>query len=513
MAKNQVTLTFAGDSDKLEKTFGRVGESASKFGNSVKRVGETAAGVFAADLISKGVESVTNFVSGSVEAFSNLNESVNAVGKVFGNNAGEIKRWGEQNANSLGLSTRAFNELATPLGALLKNAGLSLNDTTQWTEKLTERAADMASVFNTDVSTALEAIQAGLRGESDPLEQFGVSLSAAKVEAEALAETGKKQASALTDQELATARLNLIMNQTKDVAGDFRGTSDGLANSQRIAAAKTEELQAQIGQKLAPAVLLLTQAKLKLTEVIADKVLPVLTQVGDWMSKNQVTVAVVAAVIGGALVAAFVAWAVSAAAAAVATIAATWPILAIGAAIGLLIVGIILLAKHWDQVWAWIKNVAGSVADWIVGKYESFLGFIRSIPGRIGAAFSNLANIIIWPYRTAFNFIADAWNNTVGRLSWSVPSWVPGIGGNSISVPHLPHFHKGGTVPGAPGSEMLAVLQAGERVTPAGASGAPVVIELRSSGSRLDDLLVEILSNAIRVKGGNVQTVLGTSRG
>jgi hypothetical protein len=36
-----------------------------------------------------------------------------------------------------------------------------------------------------------------------------------------------------------------------------------------------------------------------------------------------------------------------------------------------------------------------------------------------------------------------------------------------------------------------------------------VVIELRSGGSKLDDLLVEVLRNSIRVKGGDVQAVLG----
>lgn len=45
----------------------------------------------------------------------------------------------------------------------------------------------------------------------------------------------------------------------------------------------------------------------------------------------------------------------------------------------------------------------------------------------------------------------------------------------------------------------------------AGSGGSPTIIELRSGGSRLDDLLMEILRESIRVKGGNVQIVLGSS--
>lgn len=506
---NQVTLTFGGDADQLVreskkasqavqgvgKAADDVDKASGKFKTSLGGIGKAFAGAFAANVVAAGLGAVKDFVSGSVEAFSNLNESVNAVGQVFGKNADEIRAWGEKNANSLGLSKRAFNELATPLGALLKNGGLSLNQVTGWTEKLTERAADLASVFNTDVSTALEAIQAGVRGEADPLERFGVSLSAAKVQAEALAETHKKSAKGLTDQELATARLNLIMKQSSAVAGDFRNTSDGLANSQRIAAAKTEELQAKIGEKLAPAVAFATKAKLKLVEVISDKVVPLLTKVAEWAEKNTTAVKVFAIAAGVVLVAAFIAWAVAAASAAIATLAATWPILAIIAAIVLLVAGIYWLWKNWDKVWGWIKKAASNTWD-----------FIKKIPGWIGTAFKAVAGAISAPFRAAFNFISDAWNHTIGKLSWTVPGWIPGIGGNTISVPHLPKFHSGGVVPGTPGQEMLAVLQAGERVTPANRSGGGVTVVFQSNGTGLDDALVGWFEKAVRTGRITVRT-------
>ncbi|MCF3101419.1 phage tail tape measure protein [Streptomyces roseoverticillatus] len=42
-----------------------------------------------------------------------------------------------------------------------------------------------------------------------------------------------------------------------------------------------------------------------------------------------------------------------------------------------------------------------------------------------------------------------------------------------------------------------------------GSGGGTVVLEVKSGGSRMDDLLVELLRGAIRVRGGNVQAVLG----
>lgn len=176
----------------------------------------------------------------------------------------------------------------------------------------------------------------------------------------------------------------------------------------------------------------------------------------------------------------------------------TWIVVGIAA----VVVAIVLLVKHWDKVraagaaaWDWIKNAASNSWD-----------FLKKIPGWLGSAFKGIANVLTWPFRTAFNAIADLWNNTIGSLSWSVPGWVPGIGGNSISVPNIPRFHTGGTVPGPVGQETLAILQGGETVsTGRGAAGQTVYVR----GDGLIDSLITLLQEEIARRGGNVQVVLG----
>lgn len=153
--------------------------------------------------------------------------------------------------------------------------------------------------------------------------------------------------------------------------------------------------------------------------------------------------------------------------------------------------------RAWKASWGWIKDAASSTWE-----------FLKKIPGWIGDAFGKVADFIVRPYKWAFNKVAEAWNNTIGRLSWSVPDWIPGIGGNTISVPNLPYFHAGGRVPGAPGQNVMAMLQAGEEVSSA-AGGGRTVLELRGSGRRIEDLLIEVLADGIRVRGGDVQRVLG----
>jgi len=253
-------------------------------------VGKIAAGFLAANAISAGVSTITSFIGGSVDAAKDLGESLNAVNVVFEGSSAKVTDWGKANANAFGLSNREFNQLVTPLGAMLTNYGFSTDEAADKSIALTKRAADMASVFNVDVGEALGAIQAGLRGEADPLEKFGVGLNAAAVQSKALAMTGKDVASSLTDQEKKSASLALIMEQTDKVAGDFANTSGDLANSQRIAAAKTEELQARLGEKLLPVTLLVTQAKLKLTEVLVDTLIPAFQKLAIWVRENVIPV-------------------------------------------------------------------------------------------------------------------------------------------------------------------------------------------------------------------------------
>jgi SLT domain-containing protein len=88
----------------------------------------------------------------------------------------------------------------------------------------------------------------------------------------------------------------------------------------------------------------------------------------------------------------------------------------------------------------------------------------------ISSTMSFIANLIISPFKAAFNGIAKLWNNTVGKLSFTVPSWVPGIGGKGFNVPDIPMLAAGGIV----NSATLALI---------GESGPEAVIPLDKLGN------------------------------
>lgn len=188
----------------------------------------------------------------------------------------------------------------------------------------------------------------------------------------------------------------------------------------------------------------------------------------------------------------------------------TWIILGIVA----LVAAFVILWKKseafrnfWKGAWDVIKRAASGAWDWIKNAASRTWEWLKKIPGWIRDKFASIADTVSRPFRSAFNFIADAWNNTIGRLSWTVPGWVPGIGGNTISVPHLPHFHSGGRVPGVPGTEVPIMAMAGEEVVPRGeaARGDTVHVTVKLDS----DVLIEGTAREVRRRGGNVQLVLG----
>ena len=181
-----------------------------------------------------------------------LNESINAINVAAGDGADKILKFGESAATSVGLAQSEFNQAVVPIVAQLQNFGFSAEEAADASIVLTQRAADLASVFNTDVSVALGAIQAALRGESDPIEKFGASISAARVESVLLAEGMVESKSAITDADKVMGRYKLLLEDTARVQGDFANTSDELANKSRIFEARLEDWKATVGQQVIP---------------------------------------------------------------------------------------------------------------------------------------------------------------------------------------------------------------------------------------------------------------------
>mgnify|MGYP001256351000 CR=1 FL=1 len=266
----------AASADKFGKALEDGSQSTFSLTNGLKMAGAAAAGFLAAQVAAGFSQKLTGFVSDALSAASELEQSIGGMHSVFKENAEQMLAWGQTAATQAGLSKNAFNELAAPLGAMLKSAGFSMDEVSSKTIDLTKRAADMAATFGGPVEDAMNAISSLIRGETNPIERYGVAIKQTDVNLRALADTGKKSTEDLTAMELQQARLALLFEQTADSQGQFAREANTAAGAAERLRAKQENLSAQIGGYLLPLQLKWTQAKVAFTEVLVTKVLPVL---------------------------------------------------------------------------------------------------------------------------------------------------------------------------------------------------------------------------------------------
>jgi len=229
---------------------------------------------------------VGRFFSDSVEQATQLSESLNAVSVAYGDAGQSIIKLGEDAATRLGVTQADFNAAAVRFSAFAERIVGEGGDVGTFVDDITTRAADFASVFNIDVSEALQVFQSGLSGEAEPLKRFGINLLDSEVQAYALANGIGEAGRQLTETEKVQARYGLLLESTAKTADDFINTSDGLANSQRILEANFGDMQATVGNALLPALAGLSQAALPLVDqlgnqlsVVLEEMTPVITNV------------------------------------------------------------------------------------------------------------------------------------------------------------------------------------------------------------------------------------------
>lgn len=231
---------------RLQRAQLKASKSTSGFSAKMALAGKALLALFAA-------QQAVNFAKSTIKAYTNLGESINAVNVQFGAGATQIKAFGTQAATAVGLANSEFNQLSVTTGALLSNFIDDERSVAAETIRLTERAADMASVFNTSVPDALAATQAAIRGENEPIRKYGVLLDDVSIRARAV-ELGLAATTAeVNTQTKGLAALDLIYEQTNKTQGDFAATSEDAANKSRIFAARLEDTKAKVGEALVPA--------------------------------------------------------------------------------------------------------------------------------------------------------------------------------------------------------------------------------------------------------------------
>ncbi len=163
--------------------------------------------------------------------------------------------------------------------------------------------------------------------------------------------------------------------------------------------------------------------------------------------------------------------------------------------IGLLAAGVIYLITQTEwfsrvatQVFNWVgnlaKNVFNATVGWVINRWNDLVSWFERLPEYLGKAFGAVGDFIGRAFRGALNVAIDILNWFVRRAN----DLITGI--NHVNpfenIPHIPQIsrlHQGGIVPGAPGSETMAILKAGEEVTAANRVAGGGAVQVRWAGN------------------------------
>jgi len=311
----------------------------------------------------------------------------------------------------------------------------------QKAQELASLAMDVSAGTGKNLSTVTEALAKAAGGNTAALAKLSPELKA-------MAKEGA------TADEMMAALSGTFMDQA-EIAGNT--TAGGM---KKLSTAIGEAKEG-IGAALLP---------------ILEKLMPVLQSFAQWAQDNPTILMVVVG-----------AFAALAAAIVLVNLAmAANPVVLITAAIIALGIGIFAAYKKFEPFRDIVDDIFGGIKYWInevtIPAFKLLLGVAKTI----------------------FNGIATIWNNTFGKLSFNIPSWIPGIGGKGFDVPNIPMMAEGGIVTGGP---MLAMI--GER-------GPEAVIPLDKMGGMGGGVTVMVQAGLIstpdQIGADIVQAILKSQR-
>jgi hypothetical protein len=299
-------------------------------------------------------------------------------------------------------------------------------------QNLAERAMDIATATGKPLETVVGALE----------KAYGGNLTA-------LQKLAPEYRQMIEDGASFEEVMDALAITTGGAAADAAETTAGKFARLKIGFDETKE---SIGAALLPAV---------------EKLLPYLQSFATWAQDNPQTFMIIAgalAAIAASIVAINIAMALN-------------PIGLIVIGVGLLIAGLAIAYTKFEGFRKIVDGVFGAIKWWIVNVTIPQIKMMLEI------------------FKTVFNGIATIWNNTIGKFSFTVPSWVPGIGGKGFSMPDIPMLAAGGIVTGP----TLAMI---------GEAGPEAVIPL----DRMGQMGGGGTTVNINVNGGDPQSVVNALR-
>lgn len=154
----------------------------------------------------------------------------------------------------LALDPQAVMNYQASIAAVTNSVGLIGENSVNVSKALTMLSADMSSLKNVSLQTAMTNFQSGLIGQSRALYKYGIDITNATLQTYAYDLGLSKSVSEMTQAEKMQLRMIAILDQSKVAWGDQANTINSVANQYRIMKQQISNLARVIGNLLLPIV-------------------------------------------------------------------------------------------------------------------------------------------------------------------------------------------------------------------------------------------------------------------
>ena len=300
------------------------------------------------------------------------------------------------------LTATADDDLRPAMATLVQSTG-----SLELSQQLLSQALDISASTGSDLGTTVDALSKAYNGNMKGLKALDASLIPMIADG------------ASFDDVMAS-----LAATTGGAATDAANTAAGQMKNLSIQMGEAKE---SIGAALLP---------------VVAAIIPYFVDFATWLQENTKLVLVIAGVIGGlatvilTLNFAMKAW--TAIQTIVNGLTLAWNALLAANPITIVILAIVAFIAILTALYFkfdGVRKIVDTVFQAIKTGVTASLNFL-------GDYIQGVLNI----YKTIFNTIARLWNNTIGKLSFKFPDWVPGLGGKGFSVPQIPMLAEGGIV-------------------------------------------------------------------
>jgi hypothetical protein len=410
--------------DRAKKQFAQLKTSGEKAQFALKKAALPAAAALAA----VGAAAVKMVAAGEAAATSNariaqINESMGLFGDTTAIVNKRITDYAEATARATGIDQNQI-KLAQAKLLTFKELAVSADEAGGAFDRATQAAIDMGAAGFGDAAT--NAVQLG-KALNDPIK----GVTALAKSGVTFTEQEKDKIRTLVESNKLLEAQDMVLKAIEQQVG---GTALATANDSDKMKVAFSQLSESIGLTLLP---------------LFQKFTAIMLKVSQFAAENTTVIVILGGVIAGLAVAVLAANAAIKIKAAYLTLLAVKtiimakaqlllnavmaanPITLVVLAIAALVAAFVVAYKTSEKFRMFVDGLFDAIKTGVIASVDFLKGYLTTVMGF---------------YKKIFNGIASLWNNSIGKISFEFPSWVPGLGGKGFSVPNIPMLAEGGIV-------------------------------------------------------------------